>query len=164
MPENKNHLTRPIIHYDENDQPIIPPEEKRYLILLEGTDNYSEDENFRTYEFIIGRQEAYEFIKNMITGTDIAIDTKKSLVIVDSPQVHLSNAVTVYKFMKSMIESKKVDETDLSFINRFYKDEEDESIHLYSDCEYLINSDLIDHVEDCRDCYRYDICEKAVQD
>ena len=122
-------MIKPIVYYDENGNEKKSKYNKRYLVLLNGY--YSENENleYKTYEFIIGRQKTYDFIKDILKDTSYTIiDAMKSLVIVDSENVHLSNALSVYEFMKNLKNSDKIKDDDLKFdIEEYYYNEEDDN-------------------------------------
>ena len=68
------------------------PEEREYLLLYYATDERGED--IKSFEFLTGRTETYEFIKNIIESLDI----HESKVIVET--VTLKEMISVYEFMK----------------------------------------------------------------
>ena len=73
---------------------VKDPELKEYLILLVGL--RGKEEEFKDYQFIIGRKATYETIKTFIEDIDI----DESYVLVEG--VALEDRISVYKFMKHM--------------------------------------------------------------
>ena len=100
MEENK--MINPIVIDDVKNNgmvnPIVidvkDPEKKEYLILLVGL--RGKEEEFKDYEFVIGRTATYELIKTLIEDIDI----DESYVLVEG--VTLEERISVYKFMKHM--------------------------------------------------------------
>ena len=82
--------------------------EKTYLILIEGETNDNDGELVRDWDFKVGRQEAYDYIKNYLKSEYILVDVIKSKIIVDSPNIKISDGVSIFKFMKQMKENDKV--------------------------------------------------------
>lgn len=99
MGENEKQEEIKRIQREMAEDPAAPlsihPEEKEYLLLYTGE---YEGEEIKSYEFIKGRTNIYEFIKNMIE----CIDIHESLVLSES--VKISDAISVYKFMKTFEE------------------------------------------------------------
>lgn len=105
----------------------------KYLILIEGEYVDNEGERYRTYEFKTGRQNAYDYIKDVLMSEEesgIRVNAMTSKILVEpavitenTPRVSLSNMFNIYRFMKEMLESGKVvDETDFDIDS--YKDYE----------------------------------------
>ena len=103
----------------------------KYLILLEGEYISNEEESFKTFDIIVGRQKAYEYIKQWLVGeddTNVRIDVIKSRILVEpevitekTPRITLSNMLNIYRFMKNMKEQEKIIDDDSSFdIDDFY--------------------------------------------
>lgn len=83
--------------------------EKTYLILFEGEYVDGDDSMpLKDWAFIIGRQKAYDYIKDLITNEYANIDVIESKIIVDSDHVKISDHISIYEFMKEMKESEKV--------------------------------------------------------
>ena len=82
--------------------------EKVYLILIDGTEADNNETPFRDWQFKIGRQEAYDYIKNMLLSEYLVIDVNTSKIIVSSEKVKVDDGITIYEFMKSMKENDKV--------------------------------------------------------
>ena len=80
--------------------------EKTYLILIEGLD--LDDGEFRDWEIKVGRQAAYDYIKNYIESEYNVIDVYASKIIVSSEKVKVTDGITIYEFMKVMKETEKV--------------------------------------------------------
>lgn len=106
----------------------------KYLILLEGEYKYKDGENYKSFEFITGRQATYDYIKDILMNMhdsdyEYMLDISKSRIISeppvvtkDTPRITLSNMLTVYSFMKIMREKAKVTD-DSSFDIEDYFDE-----------------------------------------
>lgn len=106
----------------------------KYLILLEGEYKYKDGENYKSFEFITGRQAAYDYIKDILMNMhdsdyEYMLDISKSRIISeppvvtkDTPRITLSNMLTVYSFMKIMREKGKITD-DSSFDIEDYFDE-----------------------------------------
>lgn len=78
------------------------PNEKMYLVLLKGDYIDNEVAEYRDFEWIVGRQNLYEYLRDHITneGDDcFIIDIHKSLIISES--VNILDSISVYEFMKS---------------------------------------------------------------
>lgn len=82
--------------------------EKEYLILIDGEeiDNYGS--RFRDWEVVVGRQKAYDYIKNMLENGYVSINVDTSKIIVNSEKVKVLNGLTIYEFMKAMKDEEKV--------------------------------------------------------
>ena len=104
----------------------------KYLILLEGEYISNEGEPFKTYDIIVGRQKAYEYIKQWLIGedeTDVRINVTKSRILVEpeiiterTPRITLSNMLNIYRFMRDMKEQQKIIDDDSSFDIQDYYD------------------------------------------
>lgn len=125
-------LVRPL-QYEENTENLVramsyEEDKKTYLVLLEGEIPTNEGENYKTYEFILGRQATYDYIKDIIQSQDIIFDAMKSKVIVDSEKVNIGKALSVYNFMRIMKENNKVvDESSFDIEDYYYNIEEKEN-------------------------------------
>ena len=125
-------LVRPL-QYEENTENLVramsyEEDKKTYLVLLEGEIPTNEGENYKTYEFILGRQATYDYIKDIIQSQDIIFDAMKSKVIVDSEKVNIGKALSVYNFMRIMKENNKVvDESSFDIEDYYYDIEEKEN-------------------------------------
>lgn len=95
--ENNEELIRGVSYDTEPD--------KTYLILIDGE---SEEKKFRDWELVIGRQAAYDYIKNMLLSEYADIDIFKSKIIVSSDKVKITDGISIYKFMKGMKNNDKV--------------------------------------------------------
>ena len=82
--------------------------EKAYLILIEGYETDNDGKKFRDWDIVEGRQEAYDYIKSMITSDYVSIDIMESKIIVSSEKVKVTDGISIYEFMKAMKESDKV--------------------------------------------------------
>lgn len=106
-----------------------PPDEKIYLVLLTiYPTSFVEEEIVRDWQVKVGRQETYDFLKDLVK--EEAIDPNASFVIVGSdeydeqfrkPNVNFSGKpITVFRFLKVMLDSNKVLDDKADFdINEF---------------------------------------------
>lgn len=89
---------------------IEDPESKVYLLLLEVTDSEN-DEEVRDWSVFVGRQETYDYLVNLVVNE--AIDPNHSFII--AGDVKFEEAITVYRFLKSMRDNELVlDGSDFS--------------------------------------------------
>lgn len=130
---------RVFTHVEKGADPVITEgEDILYLILIEGYwTNDDNSETYRTWEFKRGRQEAYDFIKDLVLlegddHPDMIIDIDKSLIYADNPHIKnsklkLSNGISVYRFMKDAYTLHKVKDDDTTFdISEFHQESIDE--------------------------------------
>lgn len=121
---------------DGNDEIIKSGEDIIYLVLIDADWKYEDNaETFRSWEFITGRQAAYDYIKGMIVNegvddVDVIVNVDKSLIYADNPHVaenkmRLSNGITVYQFMKDMFVLRKVDDDSGFCIDDYHQEEID---------------------------------------
>lgn len=87
------------------------PSTKVYLLLMtlyeESSLDYDEDSEMsivRHWHVIIGRQNTYDYLKTLIENN--GIDIHKSFIL--SGETAPEKAITVYRFMKTCLESNKV--------------------------------------------------------
>lgn len=99
MTENNTGLVRGVTYDTEPD--------KTYLVLIDGEDKETE-KRFRDWEILIGRQKAYDYIKNMLLSDFVIIDIHSSKIIVSSDKVKVTDGISIYKFMKGMKDNDKV--------------------------------------------------------
>ena len=113
----------------------------KYLILLEGEYRKGDGESYRSFEFVTGRQAAYDYIKDILENMndsdfEYVLDVSKSRIISeppvitkDTPRITLSNMLTLYSFMKAMKEKHKIiDESSFSvedYFDGYIEDEEE---------------------------------------
>lgn len=86
--------------------------EKTYLILIAGEyiKDGEDEQELKDWAFVIGRQKAYDYIKELVTSEYLNIDIIESRIIVDSDQVKVTEGISLYEFMKVMkLEDKVVD-------------------------------------------------------
>ena len=96
--------------------------DKMYLVLYVYTSQDGED--IRDFEFITGRQNTYDRIKELLIATEDCeqLDAMKSLVFVDSPKIQISNRLNAYTFMKDMrLNNKIVDDTSFDINDYYYE-------------------------------------------
>lgn len=102
-------LKKPMIYIDES---LSEEEQKKeyersmklYLILWEKT-KIDTDEVINNYQFTQGTRLTYDTIKELLEAEredGLMYDVNKSLIIVDSPKINISNAISIYKFMSNM--------------------------------------------------------------
>lgn len=82
--------------------------EKTYLILIDGEETSEGGSRFRDWEIVTGRQNAYDYIKNMLENIYVSINVDTSKIIVNSDKVKVLNGLTIYEFMKAMKDEDKV--------------------------------------------------------
>lgn len=89
----KKHMVSPVSFTKESEYyQKKSPDEKEYLIFYYATDDNGDE--YKSFELITGRKEAYEWIKSAIDFIDI----DESRILVEG--VNLENAVTIYDFLK----------------------------------------------------------------
>lgn len=119
---------RPAVTYIDGDD----PEEKKYLVLLFSEDD--DNESDRTWTIITGRQNVFDYLKNLLITESFSADNSYIL----SGDQKFENALTVYRFMKLCIENENVycntdefdieeyhvsesnDGSDISIVDSFY--------------------------------------------
>ena len=93
--EKDKKVTPGIVYTDKEN----PPNQRTYLVLLKGEYVDDDREEFRDFEWVIGRQNVYEFLRDFILNEEgISINIHTSLVI--SETVRILDAISVYTFMK----------------------------------------------------------------
>lgn len=111
-------------------------EQYKYLILLEGEYKQGDGEHFKSFELITGRQEAYDFIKDLLEHEyeddfEYILDTSLSRVLSEppawkvtksTPRLTLSNMLSVHSFMKLMKEKGKVKDESSFDITSYFDD------------------------------------------
>ena len=110
---------------NNNEQLLIPAvtispepievESKPYLLLLSVYPVNGEEQNSRDWTVSIGRQDTYEYLRNMIVSG--AIDPNDSFIL-SGPQP-IEDALTVFRFMKIMIDQDKIVEVTGFDINDY---------------------------------------------
>lgn len=97
---NKSDNTIQIINHKE----LSAPEEREYVILVKYPDNYDDDSC--RYISILGRQETFDHIKLIASE----IDVEESIILAETTS--LKDSISVYDFMKQMIDNELVDNSD----------------------------------------------------
>lgn len=82
--------------------------EKTYLILIDGAETDNEEVRYRDWEIKLGRQAAYDYIKDLLESRYATIDVIESKIIVSSENVKVTDGVSIYVFMKEMKDKDKV--------------------------------------------------------
>lgn len=96
MREN-NKVTPGIVYVDGREK---TPNEKMYLVLLKGEYKDNEAKEYRDFEWVIGRQNVYEYIRDLILNEeDTCIDIHESKIIAET--VNILDAISIYEFMKT---------------------------------------------------------------
>ncbi len=94
---DKNNIVPGIVYVDGRDK---TPNEKLYLVLLKGENKNDERFDYKDFQWIIGRQKLYEYLRDLIRyEEDILINIHDSLVI--SETVTINDYISVYEFMKT---------------------------------------------------------------
>ena len=104
-------------------------DEKKYLITIIGYEIDNENIEYRTWEFIEGRQKAYDFIKDLLIAepedVGFVMDVMKSKVLLDSENFKYSDAPSVFVFMDMMrVSNKIIDESTFDIKDYYYEEEE----------------------------------------
>lgn len=81
-------------------------QEKTYLILIDGIENDDAQQRYRDWDYVVGRQEAYDYIKNILESGYVIVDINESKIIVDS--LKINDGISIYEFMKAMKEKDKI--------------------------------------------------------
>lgn len=121
--QEPNGLVKAITYIPEDDN-------KKYLILITGEEYSNENIEYRSWEIIESRQMTYDWIKELLLNGDenngFIFDIMKSKVLVDSENVPLSKAISVYRFMILMkTEDKVVDDSTFDIEDYAYNLEEE---------------------------------------
>ena len=97
----------------------------KYLILIDAEYVSNEGETYRTYEIVVGRRAAYDYIKMMLQSEEemgISINTRSSRILVEpeiitenTPRITLSNMLDIYTLMTDMVRTGKIVDDDSSF-------------------------------------------------
>ena len=121
--QEPNGLVKAITYIPEDDN-------KKYLILITGEEYSNENIEYRSWEIIESRQMTYDWIKELLLNGDenngFIFDIMKSKVLVDSENVPLSKAISVYRFMTLMkTEDKVVDDSAFDIEDYAYNLEEE---------------------------------------
>lgn len=116
-----NGLVKAIVYVPEDDN-------KKYLILITGEQYSNENIEYRSWELIESRQATYDWIKEILTKDPEEIgyrfDVMKSKILVDSKNVAVSEAISVYRFMLLMKTEEKVQDDSTFDIEEYYYEEE----------------------------------------
>lgn len=124
---------------EEEKNKINTGEDILYLLLLEYSSKDDNKENIRDWKFIYGRQNAYDYIKDILMNEEEAeyiLSVDESLIYADNPNVpdeknklRISNGVNIYRFMRDCFVLQKVVDEGGFDINDFHvedKQEDDE--------------------------------------
>ncbi len=116
-----NGLVKAIVYVPEDDN-------KKYLILITGETYDNENIEYRSWELIESRQATYDWIRETLIKSPEEIgynfDVMKSKILVDSKNVAVSEAISVYRFMLLMKTEDKVQDESTFDIEEYYYDEE----------------------------------------
>lgn len=80
---------------DRDRTAVAPPELREYLICYY---MYEDDEEIRQFEFKQGREEAYLFVKFIVSTEQIDINLSK----IYAENVSIKDGISLYRFMKLM--------------------------------------------------------------
>lgn len=97
------------------------PESKAYLILIVGFDE--DGDEFRDFDFITGRTEAYEYIKARVE----AIDLMESKIVVETDKIE--NLKPVLRFMRYVLDNGLIEDPGfdiMDYVTGDYDYEKDE--------------------------------------
>lgn len=94
---DKNNIVPGIVYVDGRDK---TPNEKLYLVLLKGENKNDDRLDFKDFQWIVGRQKVYEYLRDLIRyEEDALIDIHASSII--SETVTINDYISVYEFMKT---------------------------------------------------------------
>ena len=94
---DNNKIIHGIVYVDGRDK---TPNEKLYLVLLQGEFKDNENAEYRDFEWVVGRQRLYEYLRDLILNEeDVLIDIHKTVVISES--VTINDYISMYEFMKT---------------------------------------------------------------
>ena len=103
---DNNKIIPGIVYVDGRDK---TPNEKLYLVLLQGEFKDNENAEYRDFEWVVGRQRLYEYLRDLILNEeDVLIDIHNTVVISES--VTINDYISMYEFMKTF-KDIVVDET-----------------------------------------------------
>lgn len=116
MEETKRLFT----HVNNEDKVKKDGEDILYLLLVRGDPKYEDAPEYRDWLFITGRQEAYDYIVNLLENDhesdyDNFINIEESMIYADNPHIpesqnklKLSNGFSFYQFIKDATVLQKV--------------------------------------------------------
>ena len=101
---------------------VIAPKEKLYLILKYYNSGEEGAEDYRDFEFFTGTTQAlYDHMKTEIEMTD-DLDIMRSRVLVDSHNITISHKCSIYVFMKDAKDTGRVvDNTSFDIHDYYYE-------------------------------------------
>lgn len=100
--------------------------EKTYLILLFGENRDNEASEFKDWEIVTGRQDAYDYIKRYVESEYVYIDVHKSYIISNSANITIDKKISIFKFMVTMKENDVIkDDTSFDIHEYAYGDEKE---------------------------------------
>lgn len=124
IPKNQNVM----FHADSQSdiQSAAVAATKLYLILYESlpVDDDNEDSSIvKDWEYVRGREAAYNSIKKRLESDILSINLLKSLVIVASYKRTIEEPITIYEFMSKMANEHKVPESVLINIDDYFDED-----------------------------------------
>lgn len=129
-------MARLFEHLDAQSDSVKNGDDVLYLILMEFCSSSDNEENTRDWCFKRGRQETYDFIRDMLLDENesddgYTLDVDASLIYADNPHIpqeanklRLSNGISLYKFMKDCYVLQKVKDEGGFDIDDFHVEEE----------------------------------------
>lgn len=128
VPNDGHSYKSQAIEFTEGDK--IAPENRKYLLLLR---LYIEDSNIDaadTFKWIVGRQEVYDYLKNLIKSD--AIDIEESEIVTETTR--LVERITIHRFMRMMFDEHLVEDEDGFDIDEYQHDNtEADSMEMWYD-------------------------------
>ena len=116
---------KPLLVFDDTHVEV----KKKYLILFYG--EYDEGYEYQMWKFIEGKQEAYDYIRDIFLSEELAddgvvFDAYKSRIIVqsDSGKIRL-DGISIYRFIKKLVIENLVDQDANFDIDEWKVDEEE---------------------------------------
>lgn len=108
-----------------------------YLVLLYYDSKDENKEDVKDWRMIIGRQEAYDFIRSSLTNEDVEDETTlnidKSLIYADNPDIpdennrlRIRNGISLYRFVRDSVARGKIVEDESFDIEEYHFDGDSE--------------------------------------
>lgn len=104
--DNNKHIRPGIIFTDDREK---VPNERQYIVLLRGDVRDNESLEYRDFEWVVGRQKLYDYLKDLIVNEeDVVINIHTSIILSETHKI--TDHLTVYEFMKAA-KNMVIDET-----------------------------------------------------
>lgn len=143
-------------HVNNEDKVKKDGEDIIYLLLVRGDPKYEEAQEYRDWLFITGRQEAYDYIVDLLENDhesdyDNFINIEESMIYADNPHIpesqnklKLSNGFSFYQFIKDATVLQKVDVKEGFDIEEFRQQSLED---IYQD-EHMTENEVGDDIDE----------------